>query len=149
MVFLEKQRSEGVVSGEAVVGDVAGRTVVIVDDLVSTGTTLVRAARACRERGAVAVYAAATHGLFMGGAPELFAEPGIERIVVTDSVPPFRVDPSAAARLAVLDLAPLLAAAVERLHGDGSLVELVEAAPEEAQELPWAAAGSFADASSR
>jgi ribose-phosphate pyrophosphokinase len=127
MVFLEKQRSEGVVSGEAVVGEVAGRTAVILDDLISTGTTLCRAARACRERGAADVYAAATHGLFMGGAPGLMAEPSLARIVVTDSVPPFRLDPERAReRLVVLEIAPLLAAAIERLHDDGSIVELVE-----------------------
>jgi ribose-phosphate pyrophosphokinase len=60
MVFMEKQRSAGVVSGEAVVGDVAGRAVVILDDLISTSTTMCRAARARRERGATAVHAAAT-----------------------------------------------------------------------------------------
>ena len=49
MVFMAKQRSDGGVSGGAVVGDVAGRAVVILDDLVSTGTTLCRAVRACRE----------------------------------------------------------------------------------------------------
>ena len=127
IAFLEKQRSEGVVSGEAVVGEVAGRTAVILDDLIATGTTLCRAARACRERGAVEVHAAATHGLFMGGAPELMAEPSLARIVVTDSVPPFRLDPARAReRLVVLEVAPLLAAAIERLHDDGSIVELVE-----------------------
>jgi ribose-phosphate pyrophosphokinase len=127
MVFLEKQRSEGVVRGEAVVGVVAGRTAVILDDLIATGTTLCRAARACSERGAVEVHAAATHGLFMGGAPELMAEPSLARIVVTDSVPPFRLDPARAReRVVVLEVAPLLAAAIERLHDDGSIVELVE-----------------------
>lgn len=127
MAFLEKQRSAGVVSGEAMVGDVAGRAVVIVDDLISTGTTLRRAVRACRERGATAVYAAATHGLFVGGAAELLAEPGLDKLVVTDSVPPFRLDPGVVRqKLVVLPLAPLLAAAIERLHDDGSLVALLE-----------------------
>jgi ribose-phosphate pyrophosphokinase len=126
LAFLEKQRSAGVVGGEAVVGEVAGRAVVVLDDLVSTGTTLCRAARACRERGAAAVYAAATHGLFVGGAPELWAEPGLAQVVVTDGVPPFRVDPARAGeKLVVLEIAPLLAAAIERLHGGGSIVELL------------------------
>jgi len=126
LAFLEKQRSAGVVSGEAVVGDVAGRAVVVLDDLVSTGTTLCRAARACRERGAAAVYAAATHGLFVGGAPELWAEPGLAQVVVTDGVPPFRVDSArTGGKLVVLEIAPLLAAAIERLHGGGSIVELL------------------------
>jgi ribose-phosphate pyrophosphokinase len=127
MVFLEKQRSEGRVTGEAVVGEVAGRSLVILDDLISTGTTLRRAARACRERGAAAVWAAATHPLFVGGAPELFEEESLQGIVVTDSVAPARLDPEPApGRLVVLEVAPLLASAIERLHDDGSIVELLE-----------------------
>ncbi|RPH54711.1 ribose-phosphate pyrophosphokinase [bacterium] len=126
MVFIEKQRLDGVVTGRAV-GEVAGRTAVIVDDLISTGTTLRQAARACREEGAAEVYAAATHGLFIGGAPELLADPGLARVVVTNSVPPFRLDSGPAReKVVVLDVAPLLAAAIERLHDGGSLVELLE-----------------------
>ena len=127
MVFLEKLRSAGVVSGEAVVGEVEGRVAVVFDDLIATGTTLVRAARACRERGACEVHAAATHGLFMGGARELLSEPSLTRVVVTDSVPPVRLDAELArGKLVVLEVAPLLAAAIERLHDDGSIVELLE-----------------------
>jgi ribose-phosphate pyrophosphokinase len=126
-VFLAKLRSAGVVSGEAVVGEVAGRVAVVLDDLIATGTTLIRAARACRERGAAEVHAAATHGLFLGGARELLSEPALRQVVVTGSVPPLRVDPELArGKLVVLDLAPLLAAAIERLHDDGSIVELLE-----------------------
>lgn len=127
MIFMEKQRSAGVVWGEAVVGEAAGRAVVILDDLISTGNTLCRAARACRERGATEIHAAATHGLFMGGAPELMAEPSLGQVVVTDSVPPFRIDSGlVGGKVVILEVAPLLAAAIERLHGDGSLVELME-----------------------
>lgn len=127
MVFMAKHRSAGEVSGGAVVGDVAGRAVVILDDLVSTGTTLCRAARACSERGAAEVHAAVTHGLFVGGAPELMAEPSLGQVVVTDSVPPFRVNPALIGqKVVVLSVAPLLAAAIERLHDDGSIVELME-----------------------
>lgn len=126
MVFIEKQRLDGVVTGRAV-GEVAGRAVVIVDDLISTGTTLRQAARACREQSAGEVYAAATHGLFVSGAPELLADPNLARVVVTNSVPPFRVDPARVAeKVTVLDVAPLLASAIERLHDDGSLVELLD-----------------------
>ena len=71
--YMEKHRSSGVVSGELLAGDVGGKIAVIVDDLISTGGTLVRAACACRAAGATKVFAAAAHGLFVGGAPELFA----------------------------------------------------------------------------
>ena len=128
MAFLEKKRSEGVVSGEEVVGRVDGRIAILFDDLISTGTTLCRAARACRERGAVEIWAVASHGLFMGGAAELMSDPAVTRLMVTDSVPPFRLDAARVRdRLEVVEIAPLLAAAVDRLHEGGSIVELVEA----------------------
>ena len=84
--FVEKRRSGGVVSGELLVGEVRDRAVVIFDDLISTGGTLLRAARRCREAGATRIFAAATHGLFMGEAPSVFADPVFEEIAVTDTV---------------------------------------------------------------
>jgi ribose-phosphate pyrophosphokinase len=124
--FAEKQRSGGAVTGEALVGAVEGRAVVLVDDLISTGTTLVRAARACRERGARSVRAVATHGLFMGGAPELLSPGTTDGVLTTNSVPPFRLSGEARARVTVLDVAPFLAEAVRRMHQGGSVVDLNE-----------------------
>jgi len=124
--FSEKHRSQGVVSGDLVVGDVEGRAVVVVDDMISTGTTLARAARACRARGATSVHAVATHGLFIGGAPDLIGEDALDGLIVTDTVPPFRLPESARARVTVLDTAPLLGQAIRRLHENGSLVDLME-----------------------
>jgi ribose-phosphate pyrophosphokinase len=125
--FMEKQRSGGVVSGEALVGSVEGRSVIVIDDLISTGTTLLRAARACRKLGARKVFAAATHGLFVGDANQVLADPAMDEILVTNTVPPFRLDPKLLeGKVRVLDLSELLAQAIERIHGGGSLVELVE-----------------------
>jgi ribose-phosphate pyrophosphokinase len=123
MAFIAKQRVDGV-TGEDVVGNVEGRVAIILDDMISTGSTLCRAARACRKRGATEVHAAATHGLFVGGAPELMAEPSLTQLAVTDSVAPFPDVPEG--RLVTLGIAPLLAGAVERLHDDRSIVELLE-----------------------
>lgn len=115
--LMEKQRSAGVVSGEALFAQVDGRSVVIVDDLIGTGTTLLRAARASRAAGATSVIAVASHGLFVGDAAEAMADPALDRIVVTDSVPPFRLQGSAAAeRIDVLACAPLFAETIRRLH---------------------------------
>jgi len=125
--FKEKYRSAGVVSGEAIFGEVAGRTAIIIDDLISSGTTLARAAEACQARGATRIYAAASHGVFVGAASEVLAHPALEQVVVTDTIPPFRLDPEVIrSRLVVLDAATLFAEAITRLHTGGSLVDLLE-----------------------
>jgi ribose-phosphate pyrophosphokinase len=124
--FMEKRRSRGVISGETLFADVKGRTVVIIDDLISTGTTLLRAAKAAREHGARRVYAAASHGLFIGQANLLLTDPALDKVVVTDSVPPFRLDPNIVQKkLVVLDAAALFAEAIRRMHEGGSVVELL------------------------
>jgi ribose-phosphate pyrophosphokinase len=127
--FAEKHRSEGVVTGDLLVGDVAGRVAIIIDDLVGSGTTLQRTATACRARGATEVHAAASHGLFVGAAPRLLADAALARIVVTDSVPPFRL-PTGPVRdkLVVLPTAPLFARAIACMQGGGSLTALLESA---------------------
>jgi ribose-phosphate pyrophosphokinase len=125
--FVEKYRSAGVVSGEAVVGGVAGRTAIIVDDLISSGTTLARAAQACKVRQAKTVYAVATHGGFATNASQVLAEAPLEKVVVTNTIPPFRLHPDVVRnKLVVLDTAPLIAEAIRRIHSDGSIVELLE-----------------------
>lgn len=129
--FLEKYRSAGVVSGAAVIGEVAGRTAIIVDDLISSGTTLARAAEACRARGAGKVYAAATHGLFAAAAGQSLSHPALEKVVVTNSIshlrPPFRLGTELVrTKLVVLDVAGLFAEAIRRIHNNESIVELLE-----------------------
>jgi ribose-phosphate pyrophosphokinase len=84
--FIEKRRASGIVSGELLVGEVDDRVVIILDDLISTGTTLQRAARICHNAGATRIFAAATHGLFMGQAPIVLADPVFEGLAVTDTV---------------------------------------------------------------
>jgi ribose-phosphate pyrophosphokinase len=123
--FMEKQRSAGVVSGDRLVGEVAGRTVIIIDDLISSGTTLARAAAACT--GARQIYAAASHGLFAQKAGEVLGASAIGQIVVTDTVPPFRLEsPAARGKLKILGTAPLFAETIRRMHSGGSIVELLE-----------------------
>lgn len=125
--FAEKHRSEGKVSGELLVGEVDGRTAIIVDDLISSGATIARTARACRERGARQVLAAATHGLFMDDAATVLADSALARLVVVDTVPPFRLGASPlTAKLTVLDSTALFAEAIRRLHDGGSLTELLQ-----------------------
>ena len=125
--FLEKARAKGVMRGGKLVGDVAGAAIII-DDLISTGGTLLHAATACRENGATKVYAAATHGVFTGGANRLLSGAELDQVVVTDTIPPFRLDPELVRRkLKVVSVAPLFAEAIRRIHEGDSLVELLEA----------------------
>jgi ribose-phosphate pyrophosphokinase len=124
--FADKHRSAGVVTGDLFVGDVTGATALVIDDLISTGGTLVRAARAARSAGARRVIALTAHGLFMEGAAEALADPALDRLVVTDTIPPFRL-PAGATRdkLDILRSAPLFAEAIARLHEGRSLTELL------------------------
>ncbi|MEX2402133.1 MAG: ribose-phosphate pyrophosphokinase [Rhodothermales bacterium] len=122
--FMEKKRSRGVVSGDVLVGDVRGRDVILVDDMIGTGTTMVRAAKACLTKGARRIYAAATHGLFVGAAEDQLAV--FHRIVVTDSIPPRLSDEFVNNKVTVLDAASFIASAIDRLHGGGSIVDLIE-----------------------
>lgn len=87
---------------------------------------MVRAAHAARSGGARRVLACVTHGLFMPGAETTLADPAIDRIVTTDTVPPFRL-PAGPVRdkLDIVPSAPLLAEAIRRLHQDKSLTDLL------------------------
>jgi ribose-phosphate pyrophosphokinase len=110
LAFMEKHRSEGRVSGDLFAGDVEDAFVIVIDDLISGGTTMERAARACRARGAVEVHAAATHGLFAEEADAKLSAPELESIVVTDTVPDARKRcPMAASKITVLDTTSLFA----------------------------------------
>jgi len=120
--ILEKQRMNRHVTGDLFAGDVAGKTAIILDDLISSGTTLVRAANACRERGAARIFAAATHGLFVQDAERILSDSAIERIVVTDTIPPFRLSRSFLdERVAVLTASALIADAIRHLHEGNDL----------------------------
>jgi ribose-phosphate pyrophosphokinase len=125
--FAEKHRSEGVVTGDLMVGDVKARCAIIIDDLIGTGTTIARTVRACQALGATHIYAAATHGLFVSGADQLLADPALTGIVVTDSVPPFRLgNGKARDKLVVLSSAGLFGDAIQCIHGGGSITQLLE-----------------------
>lgn len=124
--FADKHRSGGVVTGDLFVGDVAGATALVIDDLISTGGTLVRAARAARNAGARRVVALVTHGLFMSGAADAIADPAIDRLVVTDAVPPFRLGANAPLdKIDTVPAAPLLAETIRRLHDGQALTDLM------------------------
>ncbi len=117
LIFMEKERSMGEVSGDALVGQVHDKDVVIVDDMISTGTTLSWAARACKEGGARSVRAMATHGLFVKSAGDTLSVPALEEIVICNSIPPFRLqNTEVEQKLKVLDISGFLADTIRSLH---------------------------------
>jgi ribose-phosphate pyrophosphokinase len=126
--LMEKRRVLDGVEGDTLFARVENRAVVIIDDLISTGTTMGHAARACLDQGASRVFAAATHGLFIGAAHEVVAAPSLAKTVVTDTVPPFRLAPGLVEQeLVVLPVAPLFADAIKAIHGGGSIAALLDA----------------------
>lgn len=123
--IMDKHRSMGVVSGALFAGDVAGKTAIIFDDLISSGTTIVRAAMACREAGAAQVIAAAAHGMFPNDSP-LFGPDGPDHLLVTDTIPlAADLSEKARARITVIGAADLLGDVVSRLHHGESVGDLI------------------------
>ena len=126
MAYVEKKRSGGIVSGGTLVGSVDGQVAIILDDLISTGTTIAQAAVACQQGGAAAVYAAATHGVFAREAADTLALDALDGLVVTDTIPPFRLEETPVHnKLEVLSTVGLFAEAIQRMHSGGSLVDLM------------------------
>ncbi|SER72142.1 ribose-phosphate pyrophosphokinase [Propionibacterium cyclohexanicum] len=105
-----------------VVGDVEGRTCMLVDDMIDTGGTICQAANALLERGAARVIAAATHAVLSGPAEERLNATPFEEIIVTNTLPvPKGID---IPKMTVLSIAPLLARAIHEVFEDGSVTSL-------------------------
>lgn len=96
------------VESHVLAGDVKGKSVVLVDDLISTGRTLVTAADVCRSYGAEKIRAAATHGLFVDGLFDAMKEGAIEKMIITDTIP-LRTQSK---KVKVVSVAPLFARAI-------------------------------------
>jgi len=125
--LIEKYRSEDVVSGEGVVGDVTGRTAILIDDMISGGGTVVRAARACRANGARSVWAVVTHPVFTPDADGVLADEALDRIVTLDAIPTDRIrSPRVRDKLVYLDASPLFADVIRALHESGSVTAISE-----------------------
>jgi ribose-phosphate pyrophosphokinase len=124
LAIIDKRREAPNVSQVMnIIGDVSGMVAVLVDDLVDTGGTLVRAAYALIEKGAKAVYACSTHPVFSGRAVEVLEESPIKEMIVTDTIP-LREDAKACPKIRVLSISSLLAEAIRRIYKDDSVSDL-------------------------
>ncbi len=108
-----------------VVGEVAGRVCVVVDDMIDTGGTIATAAATLMEQGALDVVVAATHGILSDPATERLAAAPVSEVIVTDTLP----INSNLAKLTVLPIAPLLATAIHEVFTDGSVTRLFDPTP--------------------
>ncbi|HEX4671513.1 MAG TPA: ribose-phosphate pyrophosphokinase [Solirubrobacteraceae bacterium] len=119
LAILNKERpAQQVAEIGYVIGDVEGKTAVIVDDIIDTAGTLRAAAQTVRDAGARRVFAAATHGVFSGNAWQNLAGSGLEQIVVTDTIP---LPPGAPDNVRVLSCADLLTSSIRQIFTDGSV----------------------------
>ena len=109
-----------------IVGDVDGRVCLIVDDMIDTGGTIVKAAEALKRAGALKVVVAATHAIFSDPAPTILQSDFIDSVVVTDTlpIPEHKRFPT----LTILPIAPLLARAIHEVFDDGSVTSMFDGA---------------------
>ncbi|TMC21795.1 MAG: ribose-phosphate pyrophosphokinase [Chloroflexi bacterium] len=126
LAIVEKRRlgNNGVTEAMGIIGNVAARNALIVDDEIDTAGSLTQAVRVVREQGARDVYCCATHGVFSGPALERLARASITEIVITDSIP--LAEKKRAPNMTILSVAELLAGAIDRIHGDRSVTELFQ-----------------------
>ncbi len=127
LAIIHKRRDPDVAHRVAVlevVGDVAGRTCIVVDDMIDTGSTISKAAEALFAQGAAQVIVAATHGVLSGAAVDELKNSRISEVIVTSTLPippEKRFD-----KLTVLSIAPLIARAIQEVFSDGSVTSLFE-----------------------
>ncbi|MBL6666329.1 ribose-phosphate pyrophosphokinase [Flavobacteriaceae bacterium] len=118
VVICYKQREKAnIISHMELIGNVEGKNVILVDDMVDTAGTLTKAADLMKERGAVSVRAICTHALLSGNAYEKIESSQLEELIVTDSIPPKVSHP----KVKVLSCAPLFAEVMKNVHYNQSI----------------------------
>jgi ribose-phosphate pyrophosphokinase len=125
LAIVHKRRVKGVkntVEAVEIVGDVDGRTCVIIDDMIDTGGTICAAAEQLMERGAAAIYALATHGVLSGPAIDRFKNSVISKVIITNTLPlpsEKQID-----KIEVLSVAKILAETIDAVFEDNSVSEI-------------------------
>lgn len=126
LAIVEKRRmgNNGQTEGMSLIGSVAGRNALIVDDEIDTAGSLTQAVRVVREHGALDVYASASHGVLSGPAIERLRDSGLKELILTDSVP--LTEEKRLPFITTLSIAPLMAGAIQRIHEERSVSELFD-----------------------
>jgi ribose-phosphate pyrophosphokinase len=124
LAIIDKRRPRPNVSEVMnIIGEVEGRTCVIMDDIVDTANTLAKAADALKEQGAIRVLAYCTHAVLSGNAVSRIDESSLDEVVVTDTIP-LRPDAQACKKIRVLSVAGLLAETILRISNEDSVSSL-------------------------
>ncbi|ABY69341.1 ribose-phosphate pyrophosphokinase [Actinobacillus pleuropneumoniae] len=127
MAIIDKRRPKANVSQVMhIIGDVTDRDCILVDDMIDTGGTLVKAAEALKERGARRVFAYATHAVFSGTAASNLANSALDEVVVTDTIP-LSDEIKALNKVRVLTLSSMLAEAIRRISNEESISAMFDA----------------------
>jgi ribose-phosphate pyrophosphokinase len=107
-----------------ILGEVNGKNVVLVDDMIATGSSLVEAARAIKKAGANKIFAAITHGVLSGNAVEKVEKSTIDSLMISDSIP--LEDGKRSKKIKVVSTASLFAEAISRIHFEKSISVLFD-----------------------
>jgi len=120
IAIIEKRRPKANVSEVMnVIGDIKGKNVVIIDDIIDTAGTITKAAQVLKDFGAKSVYACATHAVLSGPAIERIEDSAIERFIITDTIP--TIIEREKSKIEVVSVAPILAEAIRRIHENESV----------------------------
>lgn len=126
MAIIDKRRSSpNEAKALRLIGDVTDKTAIIVDDMIDTAGTLTQAVDSLLKNGAKRVFAVATHALFSGPAVGRLTESGVEKVLVTDTIP-LSEEAVACGKMEVISVAPVVAEALLRIYGNASVSSLFD-----------------------
>jgi len=129
LAFIDKRRQSGMnVAMTNIVGDIAGKTILMFDDMITTGGTIAEASKILRDHGAGKMYVAATHGVFAGPAIDRLVKSPVEKFVITDTIEAGDRFKPFGDRLEVLSVASLMGEAIKRIHLNQSVSAVLKGA---------------------
>ncbi len=124
LAIIDKRREKANVSKVMhIIGNVKKKVAIIIDDMIDTGGTIVKAAEAVMQNGATSVYACCTHPVLSGSAVEKISKSSIKELIVTNTIP-LSEEAEKVGKIKVLDVSPILGEAIKRIHRDESVSSL-------------------------